>query len=274
MKKLLFILICFVILTIVFLFIVLFLNRDQGKGALQITSIPKSRVYLDGDFIGETPLCKCQPQQMLPIGEYDIKIVPEQEGLPSFEQRVTISSAVLSVIDRTFGPGSSSSGSVITLSAIPQDQGSQILVISFPDKAKILLDNNEVGVTPFLIKNITASDHEIKLTKEGFLDKTVKIRTVPGFRLETDIFMGINNSSDSSPQPFANPAKANSQVKILTTPTGFLRVRSSASSSSSEVGRVNPGEKYDLINTQGDWYQIKLSDGTLGWISSQYAQKI
>ena len=275
MKKILFILFCFILLTIVFLFIVLFLNRDEGKGALQITSVPKSRVYLDGDFIGETPICKCQPQQLLPVGEYDIKIVSEQGTFTDFEQRVEINSAVLSVVDRTFGQGSSSSGSIITLSTIPDKNASEILVISFPDKAKIFLDDNEVGETPFLIKNVTASDHEIRLTKDGFSDKTVKIRTVSGFRLETDVYLGINDSALNLSSPSSSPsAQTVSQIQILSTPTGFLRVRSSASASSSEIGQVNPGEKYDLVSQQTDLYEIKLADGAMGWISSQYAQKL
>lgn len=250
------------------------MNRDSGKGALQITSIPKSKVYLDGDFIGETPLCKCQPQQMLPVGQYEIKIVPEEDGLSTFEQRVQINSAVLTVVDRTFGVGSVSNGSIITLTTIPDKNDAQIMVISFPDKANIFLDNNSIGMTPLLLKNLTPSDHEIKLTKDGYLDKVVKIRAVSGFRLETDIYIGINDSSSPSLGSSSSANIKTQQVEILPTPTGFLRVRLEANLSSLEVGKVIPGERYDLILQQGDWYQIKLGSGKLGWVSSQYVNKL
>ncbi len=41
-----------------FLAVVWYVNKDPGKGALQVTASPKSAVFLDGRQIGETPLCK------------------------------------------------------------------------------------------------------------------------------------------------------------------------------------------------------------------------
>jgi uncharacterized protein YgiM (DUF1202 family) len=59
----------------------------------------------------------------------------------------------------------------------------------------------------------------------------------------------------------------------LQTPTGFLRVRDQASLNGAEIGQVKPGETYALLDEQTGWYQIKLTNGKTGWISSQYAQK-
>jgi uncharacterized protein YgiM (DUF1202 family) len=63
-------------------------------------------------------------------------------------------------------------------------------------------------------------------------------------------------------------------VLILQTPTGFLRVRDQASLNGAEIGQIKPGETYQLLDdkTTG-WYQIQLTNGKTGWISSQYAQK-
>lgn len=272
MKKLLFLLFSLVILTIVFLVIVLVINRDSGRGALQVTSVPKSKVYLDGDYIGDTPLCKCDLPQMLPVGEYSVKLVPVQGSYSPFEQQVKIGSSVLSVIDRTFDNGNSSSGDVITLETISDKSGVELLVVSFPSGSKVILDNNEMGVTPLLLKNITASDHEVKVSKKGYNDKVVKIRTVAGFRLEANIFMGLGQVSPSvSASPSANINLP--EVTINETPTGFLRVRSDSSVSSSEIGQVKPQEVYAVIAEKSGWYQIKLKTGLLGWISSQYATK-
>jgi uncharacterized protein YgiM (DUF1202 family) len=62
---------------------------------------------------------------------------------------------------------------------------------------------------------------------------------------------------------------------VKDTPTGFLRVRSQPSTGSSEIGRVNPGETYKLLQSQTSWYQIQvsLSATSSGWISSEYATK-
>jgi N-acetylmuramoyl-L-alanine amidase len=63
------------------------------------------------------------------------------------------------------------------------------------------------------------------------------------------------------------------KVLILQTPTGFLRVRDQASLNGTEMGQVKPGETYQLLDERTDWFQIKLTNGQSGWISSQYAQK-
>lgn len=273
MKKLVLVLFSLIVLTIAFLVIVLVINKDSGRGALQVTSIPKSKVYLDGDYIGDTPLCKCELPQMLPIGQYLVKLVSQGTPSASFEQKVKINSAVLSVIDRTFSKESQSSGSIITLNSIQDKNGVEVMAVSFPNNAKIFLDNNETGATPLILKNLTASDHEIKLTKDGYSDKIIKIRTVAGFQLETVVFLGVKGSPAKSNTATPSAVLTVGQVEILETPTGFLRMRSEASINSEEVGRVNPGQTFDLIKELEGWYQIKLKDGTLGWISSQYATK-
>jgi N-acetylmuramoyl-L-alanine amidase len=63
------------------------------------------------------------------------------------------------------------------------------------------------------------------------------------------------------------------KVLILQTPTGFLRVRDQPSLGGNEITQVKPGETYQLLDERTDWYQIKLTNGQTGWISSEYAQK-
>ena len=79
-----------------------------------------------------------------------------------------------------------------------------------------------------------------------------------------------------TPSPILTPTPKTQSVKITSTPTGFLRVRSAPNRNSSEVGRVNPGETYPLLDSVTDWYFIKaeLPATSSGWISSEYAQKI
>lgn len=273
MKKLVLVLLSLIVLTIVFLVIVLVLNKDSGKGALQVTSIPKSKVYLDGDYIGDTPLCKCELPQMLPIGQYLVKLISPATPSASFEQKIKINSAVLTVVDRTFSKGSQSSGSVITLNSVQDKNEVEIMVVSFPNKAKVFLDNSEAGTTPLILKNLTASDHEIKLIKDGYNDKIIKIRTVAGFQLEAVVFLGVKGSPQKPNIATSSATLSAGKVEILETPTGFLRVRSEPSVNAEEIARVNPGEVFSLVSEQEDWYQIKLGNGELGWISSQYATK-
>lgn len=276
MRKIIFFLTPLLIITIIFLSIVLVVNRDGGRGALQATSIPPSQVFLDGKFIGKTPLCLCDFQQLLKVGDYDIKLVPLKTGLKTFEQKITIYKGVLTVVDRTFDAKiSASSGSVITLSEIEDKNSSELLVISFPSKARVILDSNPQGSTPLLIKDITSSDHEIKILKEGYKEKIVKVKTIEGKRLEATVTLGIKPDITSEEKKASKSASipSISKVVILDTPTGFLRVRATDSVTSNQIATVNPGEKLDLISEKDEWFEVRLSDGRTGWISAAYARK-
>ncbi len=279
MRKVFFIILPPLLSVVVFVAGLLILSKSPGEGALQVTSSPPGKVYLNGKLIGDTPLCKCDQENMIKEGEYIVKIVPNEGNFEQFEQKIRINPSVLTVVDRTFGQGSFSQGSIITLSNIPNKKEVQLSVLSFPDKAQVYLDDNLVGVSPFLLKKITESDHEIKLTRDGYKDKIIRIKAVAGYRLEAIVFMGVNpdlsGSSSatpiSTPSPTASPSA--SKIIILDTPTGFLRVRETDSVSSAQVTTVNPGEKYDLVSEKEGWFEIKLTDGKIGWISSQYSKK-
>ncbi len=259
----------------VFIGTVVFLNQKTGKGALQVTSVPESQVYLDGKLIGKTPLCKCEAADMISVGDHVVRLVPSAGNFMPFEEKIPIYKSVLTVLDRTFGNGASSSGEVITLTPLADINSSQFFAISFPDKAQVLLDGSPVGQTALLLGNITPSDHELTFKKEGYKDKVVRVRAVKGYKLSSIVFLGISDEIASSSAAVATPSAAPSVVKvlILATPTGFLNVRDSSSLGGSIIDKVNPGDSFELVSEADGWYQIKLVSGKTGWISSQYASK-
>ena len=61
-------------------------------------------------------------------------------------------------------------------------------------------------------------------------------------------------------------------LKILKTPTGWLRVRSEPALRGDILGQVLPGEIFEFRNTQNGWYEIVLSNGTTGWVSGTYIE--
>lgn len=267
----------------VFLIVQFFILKNSGKGALQVTTNPVSAVYLNGKLIGNTPLCKCETQDMIPTGEYTVRLIPKDQSFQAFEEKIKISKSILTVVDRTFGTGAMSDGSIIDLSPLDDSKNIELLVLSFPDNAEILVDNSSSGKTPLLIKNLTESDHEIKFLKEGYKEKVVRIKTVAGYRLTAEVFLGINpvivdlNPALSSPSADLENKTATtsgiSKVTILQTPTGFLRVRDEPSLSGLEIAKVTPGDEFDLIDEKSGWFNIKLKDGRTGWINGQYARK-
>ncbi len=64
------------------------------------------------------------------------------------------------------------------------------------------------------------------------------------------------------------------EVEILETPTGFLNVRSGPGTNFEKIGQVKPGESFEFVseNPERTWLEIKLPDGTIGWVTGQYAK--
>ena len=273
-RKLIFFLFPLLVLTILFLIIVIIINREGGRGALQVTSVPVSQVFLDGKPIGKTPLCLCELPQLIKSGEHELKLVPVEKDFKEYVQKINIYQGVLTVVDRTFDKQvTSATGSTITLSSIPDKNKSELLVLSSPSGAQIILDSNAVGESPLLLSDVTPSDHEIKILKDGYREKVIKVKTVPGKKLEASVNLGVRTDLATDSQKATPAAALINKIVILETPTGFLRVRESDSLNSAQITTVSPGEKFDLITEKTGWYQIKLPDGKTGWISSEYGQK-
>ncbi|MBI4096209.1 MAG: PEGA domain-containing protein [Candidatus Levybacteria bacterium] len=277
MKRALLFLAPLLIAIVIFSGILFFLDKKTGKGALQVTSVPKSKVYLENKLVGTTPLCICDLDHMLSIGDYDVKLAPMDGNYRPFEDKVTINKGTLTVIDRTFANSGGSDGSIISLSPLGNKKDVELLVISLPDKANVFLDSSPVGVTPLLLKQVSESDHDIRITRDGYKEKSIKIKTALGFRLNSFIFLGISPDLPGIPlassEALLSPTVVVSRVLILNTPTGFLRVREGNSVTSSEIAQVKPGESYELVSEEEDWLEIKLNDGKKGWVSASYAVK-
>lgn len=251
-----------------------FLQTREQFSALQVTATPKSQVFLNGQSLGETSLFN----DRLKSGEYTLKLIPSQTGLVPFEQKIKLSPLLLTAIDRTFKEtDSQSEGSILTLEPISDKNASEVIVISTPSEAKVLLDNQLKGVTPLEIKDVTASDHEIELNSPGFADKKIRIKTSAGYKLVANVKLGVGEESkEASPSPTIPPAggltptPVTPSVKIKQTPTGFLRVRFSPSLSATEVARVKPGETFPVLEEQPDWTKISLPGNLSGWVSNLY----
>lgn len=275
MIKIILFFIPFLILSIIFLGVVVILNRDEGKGAIQVTSIPESQVYLNGKYIGKTPLCLCEPQELLKVGDYDLKLVPSDSGYKPFNTKITLNKGALTVVDRTFEKQASlSTGSIITLSEIDDEKKAEIFISSSPSKAQVVIDSNIEGNTPLLIDDVTISDHEIKIIKDGYREKVIKVKTIEGKRLEANIALGIRPDSLVKKEEASSSASVkNIKLTILETPNGFLRVRETDSTDAAQVGTLNTNDNPIFVSEKTGWFEIKMENGKNGWISSAYVKK-
>ena len=91
MKKVFYVLIPVIVAIILFGSIIFLLSHNKNKGALQVTSVPDSKVYLNDKLLGQTPLCECDLKNMIDEGSYTIRLVPIKGNFEPFEQKISIS---------------------------------------------------------------------------------------------------------------------------------------------------------------------------------------
>lgn len=260
---------------------VIYSFKNVEKGALQVTANTKSKVYLNGQYIGDTQLCKCDQNDTLNSGNYELRIEPYDKSLSAYTVRVKINGGVLTAVDKTFLPGSLGSSYVLTLENENTKKPS-LNIVSIPDGALVTIDSVAVGATPFTTDALPASEHEIEIQKEGFGKKTIRVKTADNHILDVTAILGTGDENTILPSPTptasasASPTPTVAQttkVTILSTPNGFLRVRSGAGTTFSEVTKVNTGQTFTLLDEKDAWYEIQVDSSTTGWISSQYASK-
>ncbi len=275
-------------------------SLKKAPAALQITTTPTANVFVDGKLLGKTPY---QGSNWKP-GEISLKLIPESVSVPlaSWEGKIKMSSGILTLIEREFAASDNeSSGQILSLEKIKDKKSAGLSVISDPDGALINVDGEAKGFAPLLLDKIGVGDHQIVVTKEGYREKTIRAKAVAGFKLVVNVKLGqkmegvvaspsgtltpsptpTGKATKTSPTPRPTSSKptptgistGTSQVLIKETPTGWLRVRQEATTSSAEVAKVNPGETYSVLEEKTGWFKIEYEPGKEGWISSQYATK-
>lgn len=264
---------------------VLYAQSTKGAGALIVKSNVKSKVYLDEKLIGTTPLCagnspacKENKNKSIPQGNYLIKVVPEDSSLVPFAARIDIYKDVFTVVERAFLPTASAHAHILTFEKIPS-KNSQLLITSMPKGALVFIDGSlHKETTPFLLKSLSAGVHEIQIQKHGFAKKTIKLQTRANYKLVVNAILGTEVNTIETPPPTTTaaplPIEEKGFVKITDTPTGFLRVRAQPSIQSEEVNRAYPQDIIPYHEENEEWFKIQLKDGTMGWVSKSYAEKI
>lgn len=271
----------------------------KTSAGLQVNSIPQATVFLDGKQVGQTPY----EDTKLKSGEVTLKLVSSSL---SWEAKVKLNSGTLALVNREFGLNEeTSAGEVITLEPTSNKKSISLAIISQPDSSLIKVDGETKGFAPVNIENLSAGEHEILVSSPDYKERSIRVNFFEGFKsiinvklasAKNETSLTLEPTATATPSASPTPAKLGAKttptpsikpktsptstteptrpyVKILDTPTGWLRVRMEPSTSATESAKVNPGETYPLIDEQTGWYQISYSTNKEGWISSQYAQK-
>ena len=231
--------------------------------ALQVTSKPEASVFLDGKHIGKTPFYSDQ----LRAGEFTLKVTVSGAD---YVDKITLSQGTLAAVNRELNSNYLAQGGE-NLSLVSGQKG--LFIISFPSEADVTIDGSYVGKTPLLTQEIEEGDHKILLAKEGYIEREFAIKSSTKYQvlaevtLASQIAKGVGTAAKEPQKPQTQ------HVLILSTPQGFLRVREEPSLSAAEIGQVNSGEEYEIIQEAKKWFQISF-EGKIGWVSAVYAQKV
>jgi len=254
---------------------------SKKEGRLQVLSRPGAAVFLDNVMKGNTPYTNT-----LKEGEYLLKIVPDGVATQaaSWQKKISVFSGSLTHVDvQLESTDIASWADVYWLTTVGMfNKSSGLVVETEPSGALIYIDNDEKGVSPLTLEDVSQGGHELSVFMPGFSRRSKKININAGYQLHAYVKLALDPSQKSQytiiePSPIitspSSPAEPANTIRILNTPTGWLRVRDEPTLSGSESARVNPGQRFELIEEQTGWYKIKIDDQKQGWVSSEYAQK-
>ena len=254
----------------------LFLTRGQkAMGGLKVTSIPQASIFLDADNIGRTPF-----EDKIKPGDYTLKLIPEdgEDSISSWQGKIKISANVLTYVNRELSSSDlTSAGETLSLEKI-SGKTPEIAITSVPEGAKISLDGEDKGTASLILRNITPGDHEVSLSAPGFVARSIKVHAAQGYKLMADFQLALIPGEEDEETTNEEEAEGGElekpYVKILETPTGWLRVREEPTTAATEAAKINPGETYSFLDEESGWYQIEYEKGKQGWISGKYADKV
>lgn len=269
---------------LVFLALILFFIFKPKVAGIYVDATPSATVFINGEQVGTTPYKGTRDP-----GDVVLKIVPkEQPATPitPYETKVSLLNGVETVVRYNFGPSDDmGSGEVISFEKIAKGETS-LAIVSIPDSAEIVIDNDIKAFAPHKTSSIKPGDHTLILSVKGYQDKTVRLKTHEGYKLTAIVTLArldknavpvsITPTPTTSSGPSATPTPISGPtVLILPTSTGTLRVRKEAKTGSEEIGTVTSGQSYPYLDrdTVTGWFKISF-DGKEGWVSSQYARKV
>jgi uncharacterized protein YgiM (DUF1202 family) len=279
MSKVVRVVIALVVIGLVGGLILFLLGVFTPKGAgILIKTTPTATVFINGEEVGQTPY-----EATREAGEVTVKLVPQAGTTPlaPYETRVTLSPKIQTIINREFAATEEASrGEIISFERVGGKEAS-LAVVSIPDSAEVYIDGKQIGFAPYKTSLFAAGDHQVILKAPNYTERTLSVRTVAGYKLTAVVKLAPSGETTPTPTPTPEEIKV-TMVEILTTPTGYLRVRATPSAGAAELAQVEPGEKFRYLETDSatGWFKIEYlpaqagEKGKEGWVSSQYAKII
>jgi len=274
----LYILLVIVLPVIVIVALRIISSRLPKEGEIRIESSQDASVFIDNKSYGKTAF-----QERMTAGEYSVKIVPESllDGLVPWQGKVTVAPGRLTYVKADLASSDLLTAVHVLWLEKSSSKNGEITVVANPDGAAVSVDDSQKGNAPLTIADLSSGDHVVLVSSVGFLPRTIKVKTIPGYKVNASVKLSLlpvkattqSENIIAEPTPTTALSKNAQFIIISDTPTGFLRVRFEPTLNASESGRVKPNEKFVLIEEKDSWYKIEFESGQFGWISNKYAKK-
>jgi hypothetical protein len=247
----------------------------KKSGTLRVESYPKANVFINSSMYGQTPI-----QVGLNQGVYTVKLVPlgKDHGLIAWSEKVKILENITTYVNRELAETELLSGGEILLLEKSRSEKGQILVSTDPTGLFISLDGEDRGISPLFMDNVNPGEHELGVWGEGFISRSIKINVVESHKLLASFKLKIDEEYKEKKEEQNKKESAKKEavkfIKILNTPTGWLRVRYEPSLVASEAAKVEPGKEFKLLAEENSWVKIEYETDLEGWVHSDYVEVI
>lgn len=275
------------------------------KSGIQVTSSTQVEVSLNNESLGKTPIYQDKGKP----GNYTLRLTPSDTTLQPWETQVSLINGVYTVVDYQFGiTPDQSSYYILTYEKLTDKNRTEIVFVTTPSNTPVSIDGNPSGFSSSPITNITSGGHKISFAPAGYQEKSVGVNVIDGYRLIINTQLATQTIVPTpTPTPTATPSAelkdttstptktttsttnitplpkqsttsatlAKPYVEILDTPTGWLKVREDATVNSTELAKVNPGDRFSYReSTATGWFEIEYATGKWAFVSSQYAKLV
>jgi hypothetical protein len=245
--------------------------RD-GEGISVVSTPSDSEITLDGERIGQSPVT-----QSANSGVHKIRV--SKEGYYTRELEVNLEEGSTLILEVFLAKMPFGSPKKIA-------DGRVALYNLSSDDSDLSANTKTWSEAVFFFESASNLDFDALIDERGELYLENKDEWVKKMKDKKEINLGyLGTSEDASltkeatatfnqvKRDFPASASTTKRVRILSTPTGTLNVRSGPGQNFSILEKVRPGQTFTLLAEQSSWYKIRTSTGQ-GWISSQYARKL
>ncbi len=176
-------------------------STQDLPAALHVESLGKPlTVVLDNNILGKTPF----HSESLKEGVSSFVLSSEESSLRT---KINLVSSVLTVVSWDLGPSDIFSEGEIIWMEKTFDKPS-LVVFGNPEGAEVRFDDEFIGTTPVSSNKATVGDHAVKISRQGYKARTVKIKIQDGYKLSIkfQLFL-IPGTAESPTIPFSSETR-------------------------------------------------------------------